>query len=92
MGDYGDFWRDIRRAGQAKRQQNLQKSTKILQEAGIEFDSHNYGIHLIIRTSSGPVNFWPSTGLYNGALKGRGVFNLIRGLRSLKGENEKHDN
>ena len=76
MGDMGDDFKAYREYCRDKRQSNKEKSTALLIENGIKFDSRNDGVHLMIETSKGRVNFYPSTGLYNGALQGRGVFNL----------------
>ena len=68
-----------------KRRSNKERSTAILTEAGIAFKSFNDGVHLRIETRNGGiVNFYPSTGLYEGALSGRGVFNLIKALEEVK--------
>lgn len=67
-----------------KRIANKEKSTELLIKAGIPFKSFNDGVHLQIETSKGKVNFYPSTGLYEGALSGRGVFNLIKALEEVK--------
>lgn len=61
-----------------KKQANKQFSTNLLIEQGIIFESKNDGLHLVIRTRKGNINFFPSTGLYNGAVKGRGVYNLLK--------------
>ena len=84
MSDTGELWREMRRDAAEKRRSNLEKSTRILQGSGVRFESHNGGLHLIVRTAAGPVNFFPSTGRYTGALDGRGVFNLMRDLEKVR--------
>lgn len=66
------------RYSRMKKQANKQFSTNLLIEQGIIFESKNDGLHLVIRTRKGNINFFPSTGLYNGAVKGRGVYNLLK--------------
>lgn len=80
MSETGELYRMMREESAEKRRINLEKSTQILREAGVSFESRNEGVHLIIRTDAGKVNFYPSTGRYNGALDGRGVFNLLKDL------------
>ena len=84
MSDTGELWREMHRDAAEKRRNNLEKSTRILQEKNVCFESHNGGLHLIVRTAAGPVNFFPSTGRYTGALDGRGVFNLLKELEKSK--------
>lgn len=87
MGDTGDDFKAYRDYCRDKRQSNKEKSTALLIENGIKFDSRNDGVHLMIETAKGRVNFYPSTGLYNGAFSGRGVFNLLKELKG--GQNER---
>lgn len=76
----GDFWRDVRAAGQAKRASNREDSAALLTQAGIRFDKHNAGAHLIVTHNGATVDFWPGTGLWkkrDSRLKGRGVRRLL---------------
>lgn len=84
MSEEVEVFKAMKEIGMAKRQSNKEKSTELLKEHGIEFESRNDGVHLMITTTKGRVNFYPSTGLYNGALSGRGVFNLIDELKGFK--------
>ena len=84
MSDTGELWREMRRDAAEKRRNNLEKSTRILQGSGVRFESHNGGLHLIIRTAAGAVNFFPSTGRFTGVFDGRGVFNLLKLLEGSK--------
>ena len=78
MGDQKEFFDAYKAYWKDKHQSNREKSTALLIERGIKFESRNDGVHLMIQTEKGRVNFYPSTGLYNGALQGRGVFNLLK--------------
>lgn len=80
MSEMCEDFREMRKMSAEKRQSNLEKSTEILRENGVLFKSFNHGYQLQINTKSGIVNFYPSTGLYNGVLSGRGVFNLLKEL------------
>lgn len=86
MSELAEDFKAFREYCREKRQSNLEKSTALLLEHGIQFESRNDGVHLMIATPKGRVNFYPSTGLYNGALSGRGVFNLIEELKGIDHE------
>ena len=81
MGSMREEFRAYDRYSRMKKQANKQFSTNLLIEQGIIFESRNDGLHLVIRTRKGNINFFPSTGLYNGAVKGRGVYNLLKELK-----------
>lgn len=63
-----------------KRASNREKSTKRLEEYGVQFESKNNGAHLIVRSSRCLIDFWPGTGKYRtrDGREGRGVFNLLQ--------------
>ena len=83
MGDMGDdfkAWNEVRKA---KKLNNMESSTEILDGRGIEFETKNGGTHLIVQHNGKVADFWPSTGKYNvrGSSKyKRGVYNLIGDL------------
>ena len=83
MSEIGEAFKEYVQDCREKRQRNKEQSTALLIERGIKFESRNDGVHLMIETAKGRVNFYPSTGLYNGALQGRGVFNLLKELKGL---------
>ena len=61
-----------------ERYMNTVTYTEMLKQFEIEFESKNYGAHLIVE---GKFDFWPSTGLFiNRTTKerGRGIFNLFK--------------
>ena len=72
---------------QERRAGNRESSPKLLEQAGVEFQSSNNGAHLIVTGSSWElIDFWPGTGKWiarETKHKGRGVFNL---LKYVKGE------
>lgn len=81
MSETVEIYKAMRDAGRAKRKKNARESIAILERRGIQFESKNFGIHLVIQCEKGVIDFWPSTGKfisrYDGS-QGRGVFNLLR--------------
>jgi hypothetical protein len=77
LGEIFEGWRDQRRE---KKAGNRASSTALLQERGVQFESKNDGVHLIVRGNGAVVDFWPSTGKFivRGGRTGRGVFKLLR--------------
>ena len=66
-----------------KRFNNVQGSRNLLISNGIKFDSYNDNYHLVIHSTSGLIDFWPSTGKFkqrkgNNKISGRGIFNLLK--------------
>ena len=86
MSEFAETQKAYREYCQEKKQRNREYSTALLLKEGIKFECRNDGVHLMIETSKGQVNFYPSTGLYNGALTGRGVKNLLKELKGFEDE------
>lgn len=84
MSEFAEEIKAYREYISDKKERNRAYSTNLLTENGIKFESKNDGLHLIIETSIGRVNFYPSTGLYNGAISGRGVKNLLKDLKGIE--------
>lgn len=83
MSDIGDTFKALKEVNREKKQDNLAKSTSLLVERGVAFESHNGGVHLVVSGSKGLIDFWPSTGKYitrYSRKDGRGVHNLIKEL------------
>lgn len=82
MSELGDAFKILKQRGQRKRASNREKSTKILEEAEINFTVQNNGAHLIITYLDKIVDFWPGTGLWivRHGHRGRGVYNLLKHL------------
>lgn len=81
MGDMADVWEGYAERSKAKRASNREHSAKTLRTFGIEFTSHNYGAHLIVKCADEVVDFWPGTGKWfvRGQPDGkRGVMNLVK--------------
>lgn len=83
MGDTGEDFRVMREFARDKKAKNKKDSTQILIDNNIEFESKNYGVHLIIRHNGFIVDFWPSTGLFEARAgwHGRGVKNLLKKIK-----------
>ena len=84
MGDMAEVFNDMKKANKAKRAKNTSDSTKRLEQEGIEFESKNWGAHLVVQGKHEVFDFWPSTGLFISRTTGkrrRGVFNLIKECR-----------
>lgn len=53
MSETIEDFKALREIGKAKRAKNRELSTALLVENGIEFESRNDGLHLLIETSKG---------------------------------------
>lgn len=75
-----NWYKDIKEFSQNKRAENREKSTNILIDYNINFESKNEGAHLIVKGSELIIDFWPGTGKYivRGGEEGRGVFSLLK--------------
>ncbi len=83
MGDMGGDFRAWDKAKKEKKEANKMSSTELLTDSGIEFETKNYGTHLIVSHNDKVADFWPSTGKWAIRPSGdyrRGVFKLIKEL------------
>lgn len=87
MDEDKDIFKAMKEAKRGRRAGNTEKSTQILTERGVAFESKNDGSHLVVQGAGDVIDFWPSTGLWivraNGkteSVKGRGIFNLLARL------------
>jgi hypothetical protein len=84
MSEDSEMWAAVRRNSQEKRRRNEVESIAVLRRCGIRFEllsaeSSHYRV--------GRFSFWPTTGKFYDETtgeKGRGVFNLINIIQSLK--------
>ena len=83
MSELGDDFKEWNKIKKAKKQENQKSSTQILISEGIEFESRNYGNHLIVQGFDCVIDFWPSTGKFmaRGGRAGRGVRNLLKACK-----------
>lgn len=77
--EVSEMWKAVREHKQKKKRSNLAYSTAQLTAAGLPFDSHNMGVHLVLMKGDQPIDFWPSTGLW----WVRGSSNKRRGIQKL---------
>ena len=59
---------------------NVRTSTEILNTYKVDFEYKNEGLHLVVSSAKGLIDFWPSTGLWiprHVNKRGRGVFPLL---------------
>ena len=73
-------WNQYKEERRTKRANNKIVSTQMLENSGIKYESKNNGVHLIVESANGKIDFWPSTGKWicRTGDKGRGVTNLIK--------------
>ena len=79
MGDMGDMFREWDADKKAKKKSNLEYSTAKLKQLGVDFESKNGGVHLVITVNAEIIDFWPSTGKF----KNRKETFYRRGLNQL---------
>ena len=73
-------WRVIRASRQEKRASNRANAQPLLDEAGVKYQVHNGGAHLVVQGLGLTLDYWPGTGLWrarDGGLKGRGIRGLL---------------
>lgn len=80
MGDVGETFNAMKKAGQEKRASNREQSPQLLEAAGIPFEVKNMGAHLIVEGNDCYIDFWPGTGRWisRKGERGFGVRNLIK--------------
>ncbi len=61
MGDMGDMYRGWNELRKKQKESNTIKAMNWLQSNKIDFESRNYGSHLIILVDGRKLDFWPST-------------------------------
>jgi len=78
--DIGELYAAKRERSRVRRASHREASPKMLEDAGIVFESKNFGAHIIVYCGDQIIDFWPGTGKWIGRKsgKGRGVRKLIR--------------
>lgn len=63
-----------------RRRNNRENSADLLKERGVEFESKNFGAHLIVKGKQCLIDFWPGTGKFiaRDGKRGRGVHNVLK--------------
>ena len=79
MSELGETFSLMRDASRDKRASNRTASAQMLVSNSIEFESKNFGAHLILEINP-KIDFWPGTGLWISRCgkKGRGIRKLIK--------------
>lgn len=83
MSELGEMFKFMDELKKERRASNTEKSTSILIEKAINFESKNGGAHLIVKHGGKVIDYWPSTGLWvdRKTMKRKGgVFQLIKYL------------
>ena len=83
MSDLAETFRLMKEHTKQKKLSNIEYSTQLLIDKGVEFESKNGGVHLIVTHNGSIADFWPSTGKFQIRGKGysRGVKNLLNQLK-----------
>ena len=78
--DLSAIYATMREESRKKKQSNLKFSTALLDKVGIDYESKNNDIHLIVCNKDELIDFWPSTGKWipRGGTANRGVLELIK--------------
>lgn len=82
-----ESWRKYRQDKANKRIKNLEYSTNLLKEKGIQFESHNFGKQLVILCVDPKIDFYPSTGLWverTTRYMNRGILSLLAYINKKK--------
>ena len=83
MSEMAEMFSHMKEASQKKRASNRTQSARILAEAGIDFEQHNDGAHIVIKRNGRAWDFWPGTGKWHERgtkIYRRGVMPLIKAL------------
>lgn len=76
-----EIYAELKKISQAKRASNRARSTQILINFGVKFESKNMGAHLVVNCRKGIIDFWPGTGKFitrETKKQGRGVRHLLK--------------
>ena len=85
MGDMSEYYAEWRKHMKDHKAEKAIAGATVLTEAGIEWYSHNNGVHLIVHQGAKQINFWPSTGLWmfqGSKFRRHGVESLINYIKS----------
>jgi len=77
--EVNDCFTEMRKQSQARRARNRANSPSLLKAAGLNFESRNGGVHLVVTHNNTTVDFWPGTGLW----RVRGTSEKHRGVKPL---------
>lgn len=74
-------WDARKAASKVRRAGNRQRGRDAIESAGVPYETNNNGVHMILRTSKGIIDFWPGTGKWTPRKRtqdtGRGTHSLM---------------
>lgn len=79
--EYAEHFKVLKQEGMKRRASNRERAAERLKGLCIDFQSKNYGAHLIVDGLKGPIDFWPGTGRWKERATGeygRGVKGVIK--------------
>ena len=88
MGELFSAWKELKKE---KKNLNKTQSKQILIDHSIPFDEKNSGLHLVLHSCRGVIDFWPSTGKWihrHSGIPRRGVFRLLAFLWELNNDKQ----
>ena len=79
MSELSETYELIKKVSREKKLSNKEFSTVLLDKMGIDYESKNNGIHLIVFNDLETIDFYPSTGrwLVRGGKTSRGVMKML---------------
>jgi len=82
MSDLAEIYKIMRESSREKKQNNQAFSTALLDTLGVDYDSRNNGVHLIVFGENETIDFYPSTGkwIVRKGITSRGVKKLLERL------------
>ena len=87
MSDIAEIYKALKEHNKEKKQQNKKSSIALLDKIKVQYTTNNDGIHLIVQSGRGIIDFWPTTGKFiarRTKYTGRGVNNMIKYMIDFK--------
>ena len=91
MGDMREVYDDMKAHSKEKKLSNIESARELFKHHNIDYEEKNNGVHWIVVSplkDNEIVDYYPSTGkwIYRKGGTGRGVLNLLRKFRLIKGK------
>lgn len=80
MSDLAQLYTSWKDEKKLRKQANLERNKGLLVKYGVKFEEKNNGLHLILTTNQGMIDFWPSTGKWvhrDSIVTRSGVYRLL---------------
>lgn len=91
MGDMGDYWKDVKpflkERSKKRKAAHLEYAAKMLDRNGVAYQRRNEGLHFMVDSQKGTIDYYPTTGVWrprNGDRGGRGIAGLLRYMGIVK--------